>query len=122
MVWCEICGENNSCCKIKLNNVILKVCQNCQKYGTKIEEKIIPHKEIKTKNSSESEEVLVEDYASKIKKARILSGLTQEEFANKLNINLSVLKMAESGKRLSIPIAKKIEKLINIKLVEKIGY
>ncbi|MEM2954808.1 MAG: helix-turn-helix domain-containing protein, partial [Candidatus Nanoarchaeia archaeon] len=72
--------------------------------------------------SSESEEVLVEDYASKIKKARILSGLTQEEFANKLNINLSVLKMAESGKRLSIPIAKKIEKLINIKLVEKIGY
>jgi ribosome-binding protein aMBF1 (putative translation factor) len=46
--------------------------------------------------------------------------LTQDEFALKLSVNSAVLKAAESGRRLDMPTARRIEKALKIKLIENI--
>ncbi|MGB9675228.1 MAG: helix-turn-helix domain-containing protein [Candidatus Nanoarchaeia archaeon] len=123
MRMCEVCGENPAKAKVKINSTILSVCESCAQFGVLIEMpkvqtqssqpsfKIVEHLE----NQQES---LVPNYAQLIKQARSAAGLNQEEFAAKLSIPLNVLKLAEAGKRLEIPFAKKIEKVLKIKLVE----
>ncbi len=123
MRMCEVCGENPAKAKVKINSTILFVCESCAQFGVLIEMpkvqtqssqpsfKIVEHLE----NQQES---LVPNYAQLIKQARSAAGLNQEEFAAKLSIPLNVLKLAEAGKRLEIPFAKKIEKVLKIKLVE----
>ena len=59
-------------------------------------------------------------FAKKIKDSRNWMGLTQKEFAQKLSEKESVLNNIESGHMMpTIDLAKKIEKLCNIKLIEE---
>jgi len=124
MPSCEICGNGPAEIKIKINNTILSVCQLCAKYGTIIEDdktksqKAIP-KPVQQQESAE--EVLVDNFGKIIERARLEKGLNQKEFAAQLNIPLNVLKLAEAGKRLDLITAKKIEKALKVKLIEKVA-
>jgi len=124
MPSCEICGNGPAEIKIKINNTILSVCQLCAKYGTIIEDnktksqKAIP-KQVQQQESAE--EVLVDNFGKIIERARLEKGLNQKEFAAQLNIPLNVLKLAEAGKRLDLITAKKIEKALKVKLIERVA-
>ena len=121
MVLCEICGEKPDEVKARIESSVLQVCSHCASLGQVISkvEQPKPQPVLLAKQTfAEAEEVLTEDYAVKIRAARNLAKMTQEEFATKLNVNLAVLKAAESGKRLDLQTAKKIERALKIKLVE----
>ncbi|MBI5072318.1 TIGR00270 family protein, partial [Candidatus Woesearchaeota archaeon] len=66
-------------------------------------------------------EQIVEEYALKIKQAREKRKLNQEEFAKMLNERESVLHNIEAGKQKpSMELAKKLEKVLGIVLIEVI--
>jgi len=124
MPSCEICGNGPAEIKIKINNTILSVCQLCAKYGTIIEDNKTKSQKaiLKPVQQQESaEEVLVDNFGKIIERARLEKGLNQKEFAAQLNIPLNVLKLAEAGKRLDLITAKKIEKALKVKLIEKVA-
>jgi len=124
MPSCEICGNGPAEIKIKINNTILSVCQLCAKYGTIIEDnktksqKAIPKPVQQQENA---EEMLLDNFGKIIERARLEKGLNQKEFAAQLNIPLNVLKLAEAGRRLDLITAKKIEKALKVKLIEKVA-
>jgi putative transcription factor len=64
---------------------------------------------------------VVEDYGSIIRKAREEKNLTQKKLGEKIYERESVISHIESGKMIpEIKIARKLEKLLNIKIVEKV--
>lgn len=119
MVLCEVCGERTAEVKARIESSVLQVCGQCATLGNAIArlETPVKHPRALPARAEETEEVLVEDYARKIRAARESSNLNQEEFALKLNISLAVLKAAESNKRLDLQTAKRMEKALGIKLL-----
>lgn len=62
----------------------------------------------------------VEDFHVRIKNARERLGLTQEDLASMLNERLTVIKKIEQGEvRPTLELARKIEKMLNIQIIEK---
>jgi len=127
-VYCEICGKIiEKPITIKFNKRILKVCNECKIIGEEIEYKPIEKKQIiktitqQKKNvlKREPEYTIREDYAREIKKARENLGMTQDMLASLIGEKLSTLKKIEAGKlKPTIEMAKKIEKVLKINLLE----
>ena len=63
--------------------------------------------------------VLVKDFSKTIRKSREESKLTQEELANKLNEKVSLIKRVEEGWHPSNKLLAKIEKFLDIKLMQE---
>ncbi|MCF8884168.1 MAG: helix-turn-helix domain-containing protein [Nitrososphaerota archaeon] len=60
----------------------------------------------------------VEDFGRLIRDAREKMGLTQEELANQLNERVTIIKKIEAGEfKPSIELARRIEKLLKIKII-----
>ena len=75
---------------------------------------------ITTQNQPEEVELLVENFNDLIKNSRESQGMTQKEFAKKINEKESIVHKIETGSiKPSIQIARKLEKTLNIKLIEK---
>jgi putative transcription factor len=97
----------------------LKVCENCGKFGRIVAKPQIVQKKVVQKTPELVEE-LVEDFAKVVREARERQGLTQKDFALKLNEKESAVQKWESGSMPpSIDTAKKLEKLLKVKLVVK---
>lgn len=119
MSECEICGESPANTKIRIDSSVLIVCSRCASTGTIIETQKPKQNAVPAASMSKGpEEVVVDDFGRLIAQARQKAGLKQDELALKLNEKLSVIQAAESGKRLEIKLAKKLEKFFGIKLVE----
>lgn len=126
---CDMCGEEIGCPLVaSIEGVELSVCNKCAKFGKVIRKTKTLVKEEKTKkdfvrNVPQREkiiQILVEDYSTKIKNAREKASLKQEDFAKKINEKASLIHNIESGKfEPSIKLARKIEKFLNIKLIEQ---
>ena len=140
---CPICGSIiwGKPAHIIIEGARVTVCQSCSKLGQKIsatsssktQTKISFKKSIKRKSVATPHIVkpsvkiddklslqIVSNFATKIKEVREKYKLTQEKFALKLYEKESLIRSIESGKRIpTIPLAKKIEKIYNIKLIEK---
>lgn len=121
-----MCGkETEDIYTALIEGTSLKVCERCAKHGKIIEKtkpKIIPKKAAAAPKPAETEfvEAIVDDFAKKIRDARTKSGLTQKEFARKINEKESMLHKMETGTFLPpIPLAKKLQKILQIKLVEE---
>ena len=110
----------------------LQVCQNCSKFGRSASTKqnfgdstpkfkkkhTTPKRTVKIKDDSSLD--LIEEYSLKIKQAREKLKLTQDGLGKKINEPASLIKRIEQGKvRPSIKIAKKLERNLNIILLEK---
>lgn len=135
--YCEVCGrrvdDDKQCRKIILDNAIVIVCLNC--YNKLITrgrakpyvEKSPTHHEKRWIKTSISKRLLedmyevVEDYASRIRKARQKLGWTQSVLAQKLRVSENVIKRIEAGRlKPSIELARKMEKILGIILLEPI--
>lgn len=126
-----MCGAENRLYKAEIEGTILNVCQRCARFGkvlanihdNKFIEKIQKKREeIRTAPISENEitETLAEGFNEIIKKKREELALTQEEFAKKLNEKESIIHKIETGSFApNIPLARKIEKFLRIKIVEQ---
>lgn len=110
--------------KVEVEGAILALCENCSKFG-KILGKINRHRgeKISQKEAEEEPEVMdiiVDDYAEKIRKGRESLGLTQQDFAKKISEKESLIHQLESGRfHPDIVLAKKLQKALGIKLIEE---
>ena len=120
---CELCGKTEEkLFRALIEDVELNVCQDCSKFGKilgPIRREV--QKQIKKIEPQEEKiELLVENYADLIRKKRESMGLTQKDFANKLNEKESTIHKLETGAfEPSLALAKKLEKLLGVKLVEE---
>lgn len=127
---CDLCGkETEVIYKVEIEGTILNVCKDCSSFGkiidvVKREEKPkIEKKKIVKKEEKEIHEMIVEDYAVKIKKAREKKNLKQEELAKLIAEKVSLIRSIEKGKHEpSIQLARKLEKVLNIHLIEEYEY
>lgn len=121
---CDICGSKSKLYKTIVEGAELSLCHECSKFGkvVGIVQESKPSSVTKKQREEEPEviEILVDNYAKKIRKKREEMGLTQKEFAQKLNEKESVIQKIESGNfNLPIDFAKKIGKLLKISIVEE---
>lgn len=127
MANCDLCGKETELVDAIVEGSMLSICKGCAKFGhviaiqkpALIEEK--PEKKITIEEPEPEElEIIVPDYASKIKQARENLNLKQKQLASEINEKESVIHKLESGHlKPSIKLAKKLESFLNIKLIEE---
>ena len=121
MICCELCGRQGLLLITIIENVKLNVCSNCKNFGQVTDE---PKKQILNNfKRIEPQEVIIDDYNVIIKNKRQDLGLTQEEFARKLNQKTSLIMKIENAElKLDLETARKFEKILNIILITKEKY
>lgn len=127
MAMCEMCGKEGSLSKVTVEGALLDLCQACSKFGVKQggnrhhgkDKKIFINK--RRYDAPESNDKIVDDFASIIKNKREELNLKQIELAKKLSEKESLVhKLEAGGMRPPFALAKKLQKLLGIKLIEKI--
>ena len=125
---CDLCGtETENLFRAIVEGTELNVCKNCAKYGKVIEKKpvrAIEEKKEYAKKPAEPEkeiiQVIVPDFAQRIKNKRESLGLKQKEFAKKISEKESLIHNLETGSfEPSISLAVKLERFLKIKLIEE---
>ena len=125
---CEMCGKKTDLFKAIIEGIQIKVCSTCGKFGrvikqvnpleNKKKEKV--EKISKEEESSEIIQTISDNYSEKVKKARELIGLKQEELAKKLSEKESVIHKIETGHyEPNLILAKKLERFLKISLIEE---
>lgn len=103
-----------------IEGVELCVCSGCSRFGKVLAPLIKNPVKAEPKNAEKEEkiELLVEGYADIIKRKREAMGLSQKDFAAKLNEKESTIHKIET-KTLEppFPLVKKLEKLLGVKLI-----
>ena len=123
---CDMCGSVGTLYKTIIESAELSVCHDCSKFGKvigivkeEISEKI-RKKAIDQEQEKEVLEVVAEDFADRIKNRREQLGLTQKDFAKKLNEKESIIHKIETGNFVpSLSLARKLERFLHIKLIEE---
>ena len=122
---CELCGKNESFAQVLVEGSSIKACRQCKTYGKVTG--ILQNQEAQTRyankkiwqTTEQPAENIMTDYAAKIRQARERLGKTHEEFAQLLKEKTSVIHKLETAQfEPSIQTAKKIEKILKIKLIE----
>ena len=123
MKSCSLCGNNfPELISAIVEGSMLEICEDCSKFGNVIEVKQpeIQEERRRTIQIQEPEELelIIKDFPNKIKEARELMGLKQEEIAKKIAEKESVIQQLESG-HLEPPLAivRKLESLFHIRLM-----
>ncbi|RLE52974.1 MAG: TIGR00270 family protein [Candidatus Methanomethylicota archaeon] len=127
---CEICGKPiiGTPRRIVIEKTTLTVCAECAKYGVPAPLKTTTRKVVLKRvtqpkpTSNLTQDVdLVEDFGKLIKNAREAVGFTREAFAKALGEKESVIRRIELEEmRPPVELAKKIEKMLKIKLLKPI--
>ena len=133
---CEICGKpvpEHNPIRAKIEGSVMIVCKECSKLG-KIQKappkpKFVQQKNKQQKNkpkrnysrNDEPSEELIEDFDFAIRKARESRDWSREVLGKKINERVSVITTIETGKMTpDIKLTKKLEKALDIKLLEKV--
>ena len=135
---CEICGKpvpENNPIRAKIEGSVMVVCKECSKLG-KIQKEPAKPKFVKqttkskrptnTQNRARSRndepaEELIEDFSLEVRKAREAKNWSREDLGKKINERVSVITRIETGKMTpDNKVTKKLEKALNIKLLEKV--
>lgn len=132
---CELCGkEVVNPKKVMVEGSTLHVCDECSSYGKEVlKEKKDSSSDVmnrleKNKKRRSSKEVYGEtqkelaiDYPEKIRDSRQEKELTQEELSKKINEKKSIInKLEKADMRPSDELRKKLERVLDIDLMEEI--
>ena len=120
---CEMCGSETNLTTALVEGVELKVCKTCAGFG-KIVKKPIVKKSIMQpvfkKPEREIVQLIVENYSKIIRDKREKMGLKQKELAKFLAERESLIHKMEAGTHTpSLELARKLERQLNIILVEQ---
>ena len=122
---CDLCGRSSDLVKAKVEGVVLNVCGSCAKHGKVLETPSFnPRKEdiayVKY-GVQKYEEVIVDNYSKLVKDAREKLCLTHKELSQKVAERESVLSKIETGNMTpDLALARKLQRVLNIKLIEKV--
>lgn len=125
---CELCGKSTSTLySVKIDKSVMYVCSGCRQYGVGVRVVKITKKPITTVKKElykdvfeEIKEELVPDYGKIIRNAREKCRLTPKQLAEKISEKKTVISKIEAETMIpTIELAKKIERTLNIKILEK---
>ena len=135
---CEICGKTvpeHNPIRAKIEGSVMVVCKECSRLG-KIQKAPPKPKYVKqtkakrnapakkTRNYSrndEPSEELIEDFSNEVRRARESKNWSREDLGKKINERVSVITRIETGKMTpDLKLTKKLEKALNVKLLEKV--
>lgn len=127
---CELCGTSirGKAYKALIDRAEMIVCSRCVRKASSIIEIVdtnVPPSStrstfVKRRVRREIVEDIVEDYFERIKEARENLGLTREVLATMVGEKVSTIRRLEEGTlQPSLNLAKKLEKVLKIKLIEK---
>jgi putative transcription factor len=127
---CEICGKKivEEPIKTKVDGSIMLTCKECSKFGKVQREAPKPKRPgaprggtpRRIQRPKEPSEEVVENVNDIVRQAREKKGWSREELGEKIYEKASVVSRIESGKMVpDLKLARKIEKLMNIVIVEK---
>jgi|TARA_B100001971_G_C18216014_1_gene553892 putative transcription factor len=121
-----MCGSEGKLYRTIIESAKLKVCHECSKYGKVVEivkeETFEKAKEQAINKEQEKEiiDVVVEDFADRIKKKREQLNLTQKDFAKKISEKESIIHKIETGNFIpQMELTKRLERFLHIKLTEQ---
>lgn len=124
MANCEMCGSTKDLTNAIVEGVSLTVCENCAKFGKIIVARKTEKPSYEKKALTAEPQIVYEisnDYSTKIKEAREIMNLKQEELALKISEKTSEIHNLESGKiKPSFQLARKLEKFFNIAIIEQL--
>lgn len=143
---CEMCGKRvPHLTKTRIDGAVLNVCDSCAKYGTPAESIRTRYSSVTATSNTQSVQMpqkkivvpptrpssrrrrrenydnleVIPEYADLIREARTKLSMTQDELAAKLLEKKNVIASIERGDLLpEIKVARKIERLLNIKILE----
>ncbi len=119
---CEICGKQAKLISIIIEGSMLQVCKDCAGFGKTVlipEKPQIKEKQKPVKIKIEETILITKEYPKLIKDAREKSNLKQKDLAEKAGEKESVIHQLESGiLEPSLILAKKLENILKIKLIE----
>jgi putative transcription factor len=135
---CEICGKpvpENNPIRAKIEGSVMVVCKECSKLGKvqktppkpkfvkqnkKPKRQAPTRKKVYSRNDEPTEE-LIEDFSLEVRKAREAKNWSREDLGKKINERVSVITRIETGKMTpDIKLTKKLERALDIKLLEKV--
>lgn len=127
MVNCELCGKRGEQLTYSVvEGVKLQVCSKCAGFGkfagnvVNVVQEEDNSRRFEPRAKELDEELVVEDFAVILRNKRENLGLSQKDFAMKINEKESFVASLENGKTsLSLETAKKLERLLHIVLVFK---
>jgi len=123
MPSCELCGNSGLLLRANVEHSILQVCKKCASYGQiigPVQRSTALFVKKKYVEKEEIQEFVVQNYNHLLKQAREKTGMNQKDFGQKVNIKESIIHKIESGKfEPPLSMAKKLGKLLKIKLVEQ---
>lgn len=122
---CDLCGRTEENIQDAIiEGVELSVCPDCSKFGKVIGSRKPPVEKQFRKFPVKEEKLqsLVENYADSIRKGRELLGLTQRDFAMKINEKESTIHKIETGSlQPELSLVRKLENFLGISLLEDIA-
>ncbi|MBT4577366.1 TIGR00270 family protein [Candidatus Woesearchaeota archaeon] len=126
---CELCGLDSKLSDVVIEGTLMKVCKKCGGYGDVIS--------IETKNYGSGKSIqkvprkifvedsvnfVIEGAGKLVKDARENKGLKQAQFASMVGLKESLIhKLETSLMKPDLATAKKIERILDIKIVEGYG-
>jgi len=123
MPTCDMCGKETSLIRASIEGTELNVCSNCSKHG-QVLGKVRTPVVLKTKRvfikPEQPEENIVSNFPDLLRNARNKQNLKREDFAKLLNEKDSLVQKWEQGVLVPrLEIAKKLERILGLKLIEK---
>jgi len=130
---CERCGRSAKLQLVEIAGAQMYVCPDCSRFGKPIREKkeisspppVIsrarPQRPQKPDALTNRSRELVEDYPTRIQRAREKKGWSREDLGRKINERVSIISKLEHGE-MHPPDAliKKLERALDIKLMEDV--
>lgn len=122
---CDLCGKDSELFSANIEGTVLTVCKGCASYGKILKKAVLPSQRVKKQKTIVAEpeiiEEIVSDFAERIRTAREKRKLTQKEFAKVVAEKESIVHKLETGNfEPSIPLAQKLERALNIQLIEEV--
>lgn len=120
---CELCGKEAVLFRANVEGTEIEVCKTCGSFGKVLTPKgqQASMKQVELPKELQLTEVVTKDFSALVKRAREKKSLTQEEFAKQVREKESIIHKIETGAlEPPIPLARKLEKALNIRLVENV--
>lgn len=116
---CELCGKETSMTRALVEGVEMSVCRTCSGFGKILQTPVVRQHKANPK-LPETISTIVPDAGELVRKAREKLGLTQKDFALKVNEHQSTIYKVETAHlEPNMMLARKLERNLGIILIEE---